>query len=182
MLPQLTPAGWASISPWRRAPWPDVDILDPALLIEELGLPYFRELATFGALSDDAILMLLRQGQLWKLTAGEKLIRLNQAAEDFQVVLTGRIAFYKRGEDTEVFTRHFCAGDQTGFDLMIGMIEHNGTDVAEQDSVLLSIDKALFYRMHLDFPADFGLLMINLARELSREIELLEDALVGQGT
>ena len=155
-----------------------MDILDPQPLIDELGLPYFRELATFGALSDAGILALLSGGQLWRLVQGEKLVRLNQAADDFQVVITGRMAFYKRGEQAEVFTRHFCPGDQTGFDLMIGMIPHNGTDIAEQESILLSIDKALFYQMHLDHPADFGLLMINLARELAREIALLEDALV----
>lgn len=152
--------------------------LESQPLIDELGLPYFRELATFGALSDQGILALLRGGQLWRVAVGEKLIRLNEAAEDFQVVLTGRMAFYKRGEQAEVFTRHFCAGDQVGFDLMIGMIPHNGTDIAEQESILLTVDKALFYRMHLDHPADFGLLMINLSRELAREIALLEDALV----
>ena len=157
-----------------------MDILNPQPLIDELGLPYFRELATFGALSDEAILALIRKGQLWQLAAGEKLIRLNQSADDFQVVITGRTAFYKRGASEEVFTRHFCCGDQIGFDLMIGMIPHNGTDIAEQESILLNIDKALFYQMHVDYPQDFGLLMINLARELSREISLLEDALVGE--
>ena len=55
-----------------------------------------------------------------------------------------------------------------GFDLMLGLIPHNGTDVALEDCLLLDISSAQFYNMHVDFPADFGLLMINLARELSR--------------
>jgi hypothetical protein len=33
----------------------------------------------------------------------------------------------------------------------------------------------------MDFPADFRLLMINLTRELAREIEILENV-IGQGT
>ena len=37
------------------------------------------------------------------------------------------------------------------------------------------------FKLHVDFPADFGLLMINLARELAREIEILENV-IGQGT
>ena len=159
-----------------------MELLDPQPLIDELGLSYFRELATFGALSDEAISSMLRGGQIWKLSAGEKVIRLGERAEDFQVVLTGRTAFYKRGKNCEVFTRHFCPGDQLGFDLMIGLIPHNGTDVAEEESILLSIDKALFYQAHIDYPADFGLLMINLSRELAREIALLEDALVEGGS
>jgi len=155
-----------------------LEIIDPQPLIDELGLPYFRELATFGALSDQAILSLLQGGKLCKLAAGEKIVRLGEDAEDFQIVLAGRTAFYKQGEGREVFTRHFCPGDQLGFDLMIGLIPHNGTDVAEEESLLLIVDKALFYRTHIDYPADFGLLMINLSRELAREIAFLEDALV----
>ena len=158
-----------------------MDILQPGDLIDELGIAYFRELATFGALSDPAIPSLVRGGQLWKLAAGEKIVRLGEAAEDFQIVISGSTAFYKRGKDREVFTRRFCAGDQLGFDLMIGLIPHNGTDVAEEDCVLLNIDKSLFFRTHVDYPADFGLLMINLARELAREIAFLEDALVETG-
>ena len=155
-----------------------MEIVDAQPLIEELGLAYFRELATFGALSDEAILSLLRVGKLCKLAPGEKIVRLQEDAEDFQIVLTGKTAFYKRGEGREVFTRNFCPGDQLGFDLMIGLIPHNGTDVAEEESILLVVDKALFHRTHIDYPADFGLLMINLSRELAREIAFLEDALV----
>ena len=35
--------------------------------------------------------------------------------------------------------------------------------------------------MHVDYPAEFGIFMVNLARELAREIEMLEDV-IGCGT
>lgn len=60
---------------------------------------------------------------------------------------------------------------------MLGLIPHNGTDVAMEDCLLLDISSAQFYNLHVDFPVDFGLLMINLARELSREIALLENVI-----
>lgn len=144
-------------------------------LLARLDLEACRELATFGALSDECILALLNGGEIWELAAGERIERYDEPADDFQVVLSGRTAFYKRGDGCQVLTRYFHPGDQVGFDLMIGLIPHNGTDVAEEPSVLLNIDKALFYRLHVEYPEDFGLLMINLARELAREIEILED-------
>ncbi len=147
-------------------------------IFQRFELSYFRGLATFGALSDQAIELLVSGGEIWQLAAGERVERFGEAAEDFQVVLQGKTAFYKRGDNCEVLTRYFCAGDQLGFDLMIGMIPHNGTDVAVEESLILNISKTLFYRMHEELPADFGLLMINLARELSREIEILEDVIV----
>ncbi len=146
-------------------------------LLQRLDIETCRELATFGALSDECIMALLDGGDIWEMAAGEKLERFDEPADDFQVVLAGRTAFYKRGDGCQVLTRYFHAGDQIGFDLMIGLIPHNGTDVAEESTLLLSIDKALFYRLHVEHPEDFGLLMINLARELAREIEILEDVI-----
>jgi len=64
---------------------------------------------------------------------------------------------------------------------MIGLLSHNGTDVAVEDSLILDISSEQFYKLHVEFPADFGLLMINLSRELAREIEILEDV-IGRGT
>ena len=146
-----------------------------------LGFDYLNELSTFGALSNDAIVNLLQNGVIKHLARGEYVTRLNQVASEFQVLLRGRIAFYKCFEGRDVLTRHFNQGEQIGFDLMIGLLTHNGTDVAVEDSILLDISSEQFHKLHVDFPADFGLLMINLSRELAREIEILEDV-IGKGT
>ena len=151
--------------------------LDAADVIEELGLPYLRELSTFGALSDELIVDMLNKGLIRKFYKGEYLARYGEVAREFQVVLKGRMAFYKHSEERDVLTRYFSTGEQMGFDLMLGAIPHNGIDVATEDSMLLDVDSEQFYQILVEYPADFGLLMINLTRELSREIALLEDVI-----
>ncbi len=158
-----------------------MEILDAHETIETLGLPYLRELSTFGALSDEVIVDMLTNGLIRRFAKGEYIARLDQIASEFEVVLQGRFAFYKHSEDSDVLTRYFCAGEQLGFDLMIGLIPHNGIDVATEESLILDISSNQFYDLRLNFPADFGLLMINLARELAREIEMLENV-IGTGT
>ena len=64
-----------------------------------------------------------------------------------------------------------------GFDLMLGLIPHDGIDVATEDSLILNISSAQFFNLHINHPTEFGLLMINLARELAREIEMLENVI-----
>ncbi len=155
-----------------------VDICE---VIDSLGMPCLRELPAFGALSEMAIRDLLAHGEILRLARGEYIARFGEEAEDFQVVLQGRIAYYKRFEAHDALTRYFCQGEQMGFDEMIGLIKRNGTDVAAEDSLVLSISKSQFYRLHVDHPAEFGAFMINLARELAREIEMLEDV-IGIGT
>ena len=158
-----------------------MEIVASSGVLETFGLPYLRQLSTLGALSDEAIISLMQNGIVRRYDQGDFVSRLDQGASEFQIVLEGKIAYYKHFEGRDVLTRHFSTGEQMGFDLMIGLIHHNGTDVAVEDTILLEISSAEFYKLHLHFPADFGLLMINLARELAREIGMLED-LLGRGT
>ena len=158
-----------------------MQIVDANEIIASLGMTYLNELSTFGALSDDFISSLLRDGVLRRFAKGEYLTRSEQVAEDFQVLLSGRMAYYRSFEGRDVLTREFSRGEQMGFDQMIGLLKQNGTDVAIEDSLVLDISNQQFFRLHVDFPADFGLFMINLSRELAREIEILENV-IGSGT
>ena len=156
-------------------------ILGSEETIATFGLPYFRDLSTFGALSDEIIVDLLSNGVIRQLARGEYISRTDEIVKAFQVVLRGRMAYYKKFEGRDVLTRHFCQGQQVGFDEMIGLTAQNGTDVATEDSITVDISSEQFYRLHVNYPADFGLFMINLARELAREIEMLEEV-IGKGT
>lgn len=154
-----------------------MEVLGADEIIEDLGIVYFRELSTFGALSDEVIIDMLDNGTIRQFKKGEYLARYGEVAGEFQVVLQGRMAFYKHSEVCDVLTRYFSTGEQMGFDLMIGLISHNGIDVATEDSKILDISSDQFLRLHEKYPVDFGLLMVNLTRELSREIALLEDVI-----
>lgn len=155
--------------------------LNAAEVIDRLGISYLQELSTFGALSEEVIVNLLRRGRIEQLDKGEYIAHYGEEAADFQVVLQGVLAYYKRFEGHDVLTRHFKQGEQLGFDEMIGLIMRDGTDVAAEDCLILNISSSQFYNMHVEHPAEFGVFMINLARELAREIEMLENV-IGKGT
>ena len=156
-------------------------ILDADEAIKELGWTSLNELSTFGALSNGVIADLLKNGVIKHYQKGEYVARMDQVADDFQVILRGRFAYYRCFDGRDVLTRYFDQGEQMGFDLMIGLLKHNGTDVAQEDSLVVDISGEQFFKLRVDFPADFGLLMINLAREMAREIEILENV-IGKGT
>ena len=156
-------------------------VLDAAEVIERLGISYLQDLSTFGALSETVIVDLLQDGRIEQLDKGEYIAHFDEEASNFQVVLQGTLAYYKRFEGHDVLTRHFRRGEQLGFDEMIGLIVRDGTDVADEDSLILNISSSQFYNLHVEYPAEFGVFMINLARELAREIEMLENV-IGKGT
>jgi CRP-like cAMP-binding protein len=156
-------------------------VLEAAEVIDRLGIPYLQDLSTFGALSETVIVDLLQHGRIEQLDKGEYIAHFDEEASNFQVVLQGTLAYYKRFEGHDVLTRHFRRGEQLGFDEMIGLIVRDGTDVADEDSLILNISSSQFYNLHVEYPAEFGVFMINLARELAREIEMLENV-IGKGT
>ena len=158
-----------------------METLDASDVIDRLGLEYFRGQASLDSLTDEVIVDLLYEGTITRLARGEYIARFDESADDFQIVLEGKLAYYKHCDGHSVLTRYFAQGEQVGFDEMIGLINRDGTDVATEDSLLLSVSSELFFDLHLKYPAMFGIFMINLARELSREIEMLEDV-VSEGT
>lgn len=150
-------------------------------LIEQLGRDYFRELSTFGALSDGAIQALLELGEISQRRKGESRDVSGLAPGQFYVVLQGDIAYYQHSEDHDVLTRHFRSGEQMAFDVMIDMRPVSGVEVVAEDSLLLTLTSDQFFQFHIDYPSEFGLLMINLSRELAREIAMLEKV-IGDST
>ena len=44
-----------------------METVDATEIVEQLGLPFFRNLSTFGALSDEAILAMLESGTIQRL-------------------------------------------------------------------------------------------------------------------
>ena len=95
-------------------------IRDADETIKELGWTCLNELSTFGALSNDVIADLLKKGVIRHYQKGEYVVRVDQVADDFQVVLKGRVAYYRCFDGCDVLTRYFNQGEQMGFDQMIG--------------------------------------------------------------
>jgi hypothetical protein len=53
-----------------------------------------------------------------------------------------------------VLTRYFNRGEQMGFDQMIGLPRQNGTDVAQEETLVVDISSEQFFKLHVDFPVN----------------------------
>ncbi len=149
-------------------------------LLQAWGDDYFRALSTFGALQDATIRALLEAGQVMELSQGEVLYRPGDKAGGFYVILKGTIALYMHHHDRDALTRLYCQGEQLGFVDMIGLHDHWSTSVAQQTTTLVHISSDQFFELHLQAPDDFGLLMINLSREMARTVITLAEVIVDQ--
>jgi hypothetical protein len=154
-------------------------ILDGQSFVTEWGLDYFKGGATFGALSDDAIRVLLSRGRIVSLADGEELGEAN----GFFVVLQGQLDCFREHGNKEVPILSVAFGEQIGYVAMIGLFRRLGNGRAHGPTALLHVSSDLFYQLHEELPFDFGILMLNLSREMARAFrkvtEDLVDACVG---
>ena len=128
----------------------------------------------FGALSDSCVSFLLEHGKLIEYTAGDHLFSLGDASDQFFIILTGQVAFYQTADGHKTYIRSSRAGEQIGFVGMIGLHARRGDAVIEQSGLLLEVSSALFHQVCEKFPEDFVIFMINISREMSREISHLD--------
>lgn len=132
------------------------------------GLEYFKGASTFGALGDDAIGYLLGKGHVFAARAGETVFATGDPGNSFIVVLRGRLQYCWTAEEAVIPLREIGFGGQIGYVSMVGLLDREGRAVALEPSVLLEISSDLFYQFHLDYPSDFGIMMLNLSRDLAR--------------
>lgn len=132
----------------------------------------------FGALSRDAILFLLRRGRIWDVRAGDAVFNYGDRGDSFFLVCSGSLHFLKQKDGHRFHTRTIEFGQEVGFVAMIALVRRQGTAIANRDCLLLEIDSALFSELHEAHPADFGLMTLNLARDMARQVCRLGDLLV----
>ncbi|MEH6576946.1 MAG: Crp/Fnr family transcriptional regulator [Amphritea sp.] len=146
--------------------------LDGHQLIEQLGIDYFKEGSSFGALSDEAIRYLIEKGNVLQLEKGEQVFAYGDPGDSFYIVLKGRIKFLKPRKRKSGYNhiRDYTFGQEFGCIAMIGLHERVGSNFAVEDSTIVQVSCGLFHALHEALPTDFGMLLLNLSRELARRL------------
>ncbi len=134
----------------------------------------FHDLSMFGALSDPCVAFLLKEGEVLKIARGEQVMRRGDASDHFFVLLEGQLGYWRYADNQPVHVRSFYPGEQIGFVGMIGLIERQGDVFAEAETVALKIPKRLFHRVCDEYARDFVVFLINMTRDMSREITDLD--------
>jgi CRP-like cAMP-binding protein len=155
-----------------------VERLDYQDLMEDITPESMAGGSVFGALSREASRFLLEQGILYQVKAGETVFEVGDPGERFFVVCEGSLNFYRQRAGELVHIRVIKFGEETGFVPMIALHRQTGSAIAREDSLVLEIGAALYAQLQQSYPLDFGLLTLNLAREMARVIDKLGDALL----
>ncbi len=144
--------------------------LSPKTIIDQFNMRYLNDVSTFGALTDEAIHWLLASGKLIEFAPDEALFTQSGRGDSFFVIIDGQVSYYKWLDTRYIFIRHYYSGQQIGFMSMVALHSRVGKAVADQTTWALEISSEVFQKLHESHPSDFGILMMNLAREMARTL------------
>ena len=153
-------------------------LISAETLLKTRELSSFTNASVFGALSETWILWLLQNGKIHSLDKGECIFRQGQPGSSFHVIIEGQIGYYKFHDGRYAYIREYKTGEQIGFMSMIALHDRVGRAEAHQATVTLEVDSKLFHTFHNNGPLDFGILMMNLAREMARTLRSVDNIIV----
>lgn len=135
----------------------------------------------FGALSASAIDFLVNRGKLIHLEKGEALFNDGDKGDSFYIIVTGMLFYYQDNEKASSLIRTVSFGQALGYVTMISLSPRNGYAKADCDTVILEVDYNVFGEFHDKFAFDFGILILNLSRDMARNIQVLSHTLANAG-
>jgi len=155
-----------------------MELLSSEQLLEQRTLSSFTDASVFGALPETSILYLLQNGKIHSVTKGEYLFNQGEPGNSFHVILDGQVSYYKFHDGRYAFIRDYNAGEQIGFMSLIALHNRVGRAQANEATLSLEIDSEVFHNFHNHGPLEFGILMMNLAREMARTLRSVDNLIV----
>src|SRR5260370_38133887 len=126
---------------------------------------------------DDAALDLLKQGAIEsKAEAGSVIVREGEVGNRLFLIAEGSVRVCKHfSEPDEIELARFYPGDFVCEMGILGTLPRCATILAVTDSTLYSVTSMTFHHLYQDMPRQYSILVLNIARDLSRRLRHLDE-------
>ena len=135
------------------------------------------KLPVFGGLPEDALRAFADQAELREVAAGEIIFREDETARLLFVLATGSLDVVKKKGEGEVHLYRIRPGESFGEMSFIDMQPRSATVRAVAPSTLWAWSYAVFRERYEKEPKTSLMLVMNVARELSRRLRRADDLL-----
>jgi CRP/FNR family cyclic AMP-dependent transcriptional regulator len=139
--------------------------------------PLFDKVTILAGLNAAALELLWQHVTETKIPANGVIVREGEAGNRFFLVSSGLVKVCKNfGKPTEVVLGRLGAGEFFGEMCILETLPRSATVQAMVDSTLLSVSSVTFYHLYEAMPAQHSILVVNIARDLSRRLRHLDEA------
>ncbi len=141
------------------------------------GLVPFQRITIFAGLGEPALQRLSRKAVRLEVEVGKVVVREGESDNHFYLLLSGSARVVKAfGTDHEVELARLHAGDFFGEMCMLETLPRVATVQTTIPAVLLRLSAMAFLDLYENQPDQHSILVLNLARDLSRRLRRLDEA------
>jgi CRP/FNR family cyclic AMP-dependent transcriptional regulator len=139
--------------------------------------PLFEKVTILSGLNEAALELLWRHVTETKVAANDVIVHEGEVGNRFFLVASGLVKVCKNfGQPAETVLGRLGAGDFFGEMCILETLPRSATVQAMVDSTLLSLSSVTFYHLYQEMPAQHSILVVNIARDLSRRLRHLDEA------
>jgi CRP-like cAMP-binding protein len=135
-----------------------------------------QKVPIMAGLDEPAVSMLTERAVESKAPAGGVIIKEGEAGNRFFLVAQGSVRVCRRfGEPDEVELARLGERDFFGEMCILETLPRSATVQAVVDTTLYSLTSMTFYHLYQSMPDQYSILLLNIARDLSRRLRHLDD-------
>jgi len=136
-----------------------------------------ESLPIFAGCSSAALDLLAEAATACEVKKDEVVIREGEIGNRMFLMLSGSVRIYKQHQTPlEAELARLTKGDFFGEMCILDTLPRSATVVAEEDTSLLVVSSMAFHALYTQMPAQYGLVVLNIARDLSRRLRKLDSA------
>jgi len=136
-----------------------------------------QQMPIFGGLPAEALHLLLEGTRSVRVAAGAFFFREGDPATAMFVLERGCVSVLRGWQGRATLLRQLAAGDCFGEMALLDLFPRSASVQADQDSEAIELTPAHLYRLYEVDAAQFALIQMNIAREMSRRLRATDELL-----
>jgi CRP-like cAMP-binding protein len=145
--------------------------------MEPLRIELLQRMPIFGAIHEETLRFLLDQVQEVEVGAGEFFFREGDRAHSMFVLVVGEVAILKGWRGHELVLHHLKAGDCFGEMALLDLFPRSASVRAQTPCTAMELGSTDLYRLFERDAEQFALIQMNIGREISRRLRVVDDLL-----
>jgi CRP/FNR family transcriptional regulator, cyclic AMP receptor protein len=135
-----------------------------------------ESLPIFAGMSDAALGLLAKRVRVVEATAGTVLVREGETGNRFYLIASGTALVCKHhGEPNQFELAGLSKGDFFGEMCILETLPRSATVVSVDGGVFYTLSSLDFLHLYEQMPSEYGILVLNIARDLSRRLRHLDE-------
>ena len=140
----------------------------------------WEKIPIFAGLHASALEFLIAKSQEVVARPGEIIVREGETGNRMFLIRSGQVRV-RKGESDPVEIAIVSAGDFFGEMCILETLPRTATVEALTDCVFSTLSSINFYQFYEAMPSQYSILILNIARDLSRRLRRRDEAFAGRG-